>query len=70
MNIVFVTNNQNKLSEIKNLVSSNYNILSLKDIDFHNDIDETENTLEGNAMLKANVFIQDLGLIVLQMIRV
>ena len=53
MNIVFVTNNQNKLSEIKNLVSSNYNILSLKDIDFHNDIDETENTLEGNAMLKA-----------------
>ena len=62
MNIVFVTNNQNKLSEIKNLVSSNYNILSLKDIDFHNDIDETENTLEGNAMLKAKCIHSRFGL--------
>ena len=62
MNIVFVTNNQNKLSEIKNLVSSNYNILSLKDIDFHNDIDETENTLEGNAMLKAKCIHSIFGL--------
>ena len=62
MNIVFVTNNQNKLSEIKNLVSSNYNILSLKDIDFHNDIDETENTLEGNAMLKAKCIYSKFGL--------
>ena len=62
MNIVFVTNNQNKLSEIKNLVSSNYNILSLKDIDFHNDIDETENTLEGNAMLKAKYIHSRFGL--------
>ena len=62
MNIVFVTNNQNKLSEINNLVSSNYNILSLKDIDFHNDIDETENTLEGNAMLKAKCIHSRFGL--------
>lgn len=62
MNIVFVTNNQNKLSEIKNLVSSNYNILSLKDIDFHNDIDETENTLKGNAMLKAKCIHSKFGL--------
>ena len=62
MNIVFVTNNQNKLSEIKDLVSSNYNILSLKDIDFHNDIDETENTLEGNAMLKAKCIHSRFGL--------
>ena len=62
MNIVFVTNNQNKLSEIKNLVSSNYNILNLKDIDFHNDIDETENTLEGNAMLKAKCIHSRFGL--------
>ena len=62
MNIVFVTNNQNKLVEIKNLVSSNYNILSLKDIDFYNDIDETENTLEGNAMLKAKCIHSRFGL--------
>ena len=62
MNIVFVTNNQNKLSEIKNLVSSNYNILSLKDIDFHNDIDETENTLVGNAILKAKCIHSRFGL--------
>lgn len=62
MNIVFVTNNQNKLVEIKNLVSSNYNILSLKDIGFHNDIEETENTLEGNAMLKAKCIHSRFGL--------
>ena len=62
MKIVFVTNNQNKLSEIKNLVSSNYNILSLKDIDFQNDIEETENTLEGNAMLKAKCIHSRFGL--------
>ena len=71
MDLVFVTNNQNKLSEIKNLISSNYNVLSLKEIDFCDEIEETENTLKGNALLKArhihsrfgyNCFADDTGL--------
>jgi len=71
MDIVFVTNNKNKLSEIKNLVSSDYNILSLKDINFNEEIEETKNTLEDNALLKAryihsrygyNCFADDTGL--------
>ena len=71
MDIVFVTNNLNKLSEIKNLVSSQYKVLSLKDIGFHEEIEETEITLEGNASLKArhiynkykcNCFADDTGL--------
>mgnify|MGYP001311191099 CR=1 FL=1 len=71
MDIVFVTNNKNKLSEIKNLVSSDYNILSLKDIKFNEEIEETKNTLEDNALLKAryihsrygyNCFADDTGL--------
>ena len=71
MDIVFVTNNLNKLSEIKNLVSSKYKVLSLKNIGFHDEIEETEITLEGNALLKArhiynkykcNCFADDTGL--------
>lgn len=71
MDIVFVTNNSNKLSEIKNLVSSNYNILSLKDINFNEEIEETAITLKGNALIKAqhihskyglNCFADDTGL--------
>ena len=71
MDIVFVTNNLNKLSEIKNLVSSQYKVLSLKDIGFYDEIEETEITLEGNALLKArhiynkykcNCFADDTGL--------
>ena len=71
MDIVFVTNNQNKLTEIKNLVSSDYNILSLNDINFKDEIEETAITLEGNALIKAkhihsryglNCFADDTGL--------
>lgn len=51
--IVFATNNNNKLQEIRNIVGSKYNILSLSDIDCHDDIPETADTLEGNAALKA-----------------
>ena len=51
MDLVFVTNNQNKLSEIKNLISSNYNVLSLKEIDFCEEIEETENTLKGLSLI-------------------
>ena len=52
-NIVFATNNKNKLQEIRAIAGGEYNILSLSEIDCHDDIPETADTLEGNAMLKA-----------------
>lgn len=52
-NIVFATNNKNKLREIRNIVGDKYNILSLEEINCHDDIPETAETIEGNAALKA-----------------
>ena len=62
MELVFVTNNPNKLNEIQSLVSNDISIKSLKDIDFHDEIDETEITLEGNALLKARHIHSKFGL--------
>lgn len=54
MKIVFATNNQNKLKEIKDLVPNNINIISLNDIECHDELPENQLTLEGNALEKAN----------------
>ncbi len=71
MELVFASNNQHKLREIREIAGDDYQILSLEDIGFHEEIDETELTLEGNALLKAraihqrfnkNVFADDTGL--------
>ena len=51
--ICFVTGNKNKLREVQKLLS-NYKILSLDDLNFSEDIAETENTIQGNAELKAS----------------
>lgn len=60
-NIVFATNNQNKLREIRDIVGSKYNILSLSDINCHEDIPETADTIEGNALLKARFVKEKYG---------
>lgn len=52
-NIVFATNNKNKLQEIRAIAGEEYNILSLSEINCHDDIPETASTLEGNALIKA-----------------
>ena len=53
MKIVFATNNQHKLSEIRSILGENIEILSLKDIGCNVDIPETGTTLEENALQKA-----------------
>ena len=53
MKIVFATNNQHKLSEIRQILGDRIEILSLNDIGCHDDIPETASTLEGNAWQKA-----------------
>ena len=51
--LVFATNNAHKLSEIRAIFGDKLNILSLADINCHDDIPETADTLEGNALIKA-----------------
>jgi XTP/dITP diphosphohydrolase len=71
MDIVFATNNENKLKEIKNILGNSFRLLSLKDFKIEDDIPENEPTLEENAMYKAkyiykklnmNIFADDTGL--------
>ena len=53
MKIVFATNNAHKLSEIKSILGSSIEIVSLSDIGCTVDIPETGKTLEENARIKA-----------------
>lgn len=71
--IVFATNNPHKLEEARAVASGYLNILSLADIDCHDEIPETAETLEGNALIKArwvkerygyDCFADDTGLMV------
>ena len=71
MKLVFATNNPNKLAEIRMLVPSSIEILSLKDINCNEELPENSDTLEDNAAQKAyfvfdnygyNCFADDTGL--------
>ena len=53
MKLVFATNNAHKLDEIRAILGNKIEILSLNDIDCHDEIPETADTLEGNALQKA-----------------
>lgn len=73
MKLVFATNNQHKLDEVRKITAGYAEIISLSDIDCHDDIPETADTLEGNALLKAryikekfgyDCFADDTGLVV------
>ena len=60
--IVFATNNKHKLEEIREILGKNFEIVSLKDIGCDVDIPETGNTLEDNALQKAEYVKQHYGL--------
>ena len=51
--LIFATNNSHKLEEIRHLLDSKFDIVSLDSIGINEDIPETADTLEGNAILKA-----------------
>ncbi len=59
--LVFATNNQHKLEEIKAVVGDQFNILSLADIGCLEDIPETADTLEGNASMKSHYVMERYG---------
>lgn len=71
--IVFATNNPHKLEEARAILAGRLKVLSLADINCHDEIPETADTLEGNALIKArwvkdkygyDCFADDTGLMV------
>ncbi|WMW77297.1 non-canonical purine NTP diphosphatase [Flavobacterium sp. 20NA77.7] len=54
MKLVFASNNKHKIAEIQQLVGDKFQILSLEAIGCTEDIPETADTIEGNAILKAD----------------
>jgi XTP/dITP diphosphohydrolase len=73
MELIFATHNQNKLIEVQALMPSYIKLISLKDLDFNQDIPETATTIAGNAIQKVEflkdrfdlpIFADDTGLLV------
>ena len=61
MKLVFATNNKHKLEEMRAILGDKVELLSLADIDCHDDIPETADTLEGNALIKARYIYEKYG---------
>jgi XTP/dITP diphosphohydrolase len=61
MKIVFASNNKNKIHEIQSMLPENIQIVSLESIGCFEEIPETADTIEGNAILKANYITQKYG---------
>jgi len=61
MQIVFATNNINKIKEVQALLPKSIQIISLESIGCFEDIPETADTIEGNAIQKANYITKKYG---------
>jgi len=62
MKLVFATHNQNKFNEVRVLLPSSIALVSLTDINCHDEIPETAETLKGNAQIKADFVTNHYGL--------
>jgi XTP/dITP diphosphohydrolase len=71
MDLIFATHNQNKAFEIQALLENKFNVLTLKQIEFNQEIEENGQNLKDNALIKASciaskfdlpVFADDTGL--------
>ena len=62
MKLVFATNNKHKLQEVRDIVGDRVEVLSLADINCYDDIPETADTLQGNALIKARHIYAKYGL--------
>ena len=60
--LVFASNNAHKLAEIRSILAGRVEVVSLSDLDCHDDIPETADTLEGNALIKARHIWEHYGL--------
>lgn len=57
--LIFATNNQGKVNEIKQILGEGYDVYSLKDLDIHTDIVEDGKTFEENAIIKAKAICEE-----------
>lgn len=62
MTLVFASNNEHKIREIKSLLGSSFMLLSLSDINIEEDIPEEEPLIEGNALAKARFVFNKTGM--------
>lgn len=62
MKLVFASSNPNKIKEIQSLMPRHIEILGLTDIGCYDEIPETADTIEGNAILKADYVAKNFGL--------
>ena len=62
MKLVFATNNRHKLDEVRAIVGDRVEVLSLNDIECHDEIPETADTLQGNALIMARYIYDKYGL--------
>ncbi len=60
--ICFATNNKHKLREVRSALEPRISIVSLEEIGCFDELPETTDTLEGNAMQKANFVLQNFGI--------
>ena len=60
--LLFGTRNKNKLEEIRQIVDASFDIASLADIGLDMDVEETEPTIPGNAILKAKAYYKASGI--------
>lgn len=63
--LIFATNNQGKVNEIKQILGDGYEVYSLKDLDIHTDIVEDGTSFEENAIIKAKAICEETGEMVL-----
>jgi len=61
MKLVFASNNKHKIAEIQNMLPEAIQIISLSAIGCYEDIPETADTIEGNAILKADYVTKNFG---------
>ena len=62
MKLVFATHNKNKLKEVQALLPASFQLISLDELGCFTEIPETAETIEGNAILKANFVTQTYNL--------
>jgi len=60
--ILFASQNKHKLEEVSKILPKKMELIGLNDLAFDEEIAETENTIEGNALLKARVIFQKFGI--------
>lgn len=62
MKIIFATGNAHKVQEVRSMLPQGIEIQSLKDIGFTHELPETQDTIEGNSLQKAETLGKALGI--------